>query len=200
MKSSGAFPPPMGSDKVLFVDRDGVINRDYVGDYVKRWEDFEFLPGALRSLARLKETGFQVVIVSNQAGIGDGVYKKETLDDITDRMLREVERNGGKIAAIYYCLHGKEAGCECRKPKTGLFKKASRDFVIDPAKTFFIGDKISDIKAGKNFGLRTILVFTGYGKAHSQEITPETAPEFACDNFEQAVDIVLAKTGQSSTR
>jgi histidinol-phosphate phosphatase family protein len=181
--------------KVVFVDRDGVLNQDYVGDYVKRWEDFHFLPGVLEALRALKEAGFHTVIISNQAGVGDGVYAKEALDEVTRRMLAEIRKAGGEVAAAYYCLHGKNEGCDCRKPKTGLFRKASRDFHCEPSRTFFIGDKISDIRAGKNFGLRTILALTGYGAEHRKEITEATRPDFIAGDFSEAIRIVLGENG-----
>jgi D-glycero-D-manno-heptose 1,7-bisphosphate phosphatase len=181
-----------GGGRLVFVDRDGVINLDYVGDYVKRWEDFKFLPGALAALARLAGAGFRTVVVSNQAGIGDGVYPESALKDITSRMVSEVARAGGRIDGVYYCLHGKEAGCGCRKPKTGLFEQAARDWPCDRSVTFYIGDKLSDIEAGKAFGLKTIMVLTGYGKTHQNLVTPESKPDFLCEDFARAVDIVLS--------
>ncbi|MBI4550085.1 MAG: HAD family hydrolase [Candidatus Omnitrophica bacterium] len=177
----------------VFVDRDGVINLDYVGDYVKRWEDFKFLPGSLAALARLTAAGFQTVIVSNQAGIGDGVYPKAALDDITQRMITEIAKAGGRIDAVYYCLHGKEEGCGCRKPKTGLFEQACLDWPCDRARTFYIGDKLSDIEAGRAFGLKTVLVLTGYGAEHRNRIQPESRPDFICDDFARAADLVIAQ-------
>ena len=179
------------NNRVLFVDRDGVLNKDYVGDYVKRWEDFKFLPGVLESLARLKQAGFCTVVVSNQAGVGDGVYTTEKLAAITARMLEEVKKAGGEIAGVFYCLHGKEAGCDCRKPKTGLFKHASAQFSYERSQTFFVGDKLSDIRAGKDFGLRTILVLTGYGRDHAREVNDQNAPDFICEDFKEAVEIIL---------
>jgi len=184
---------PVKNERLVFVDRDGVLNLDYVGDYVKKWEDFKFLPGVLESLTRLKRAGFKTLIVSNQAGIGDGVYQKADLDKITALMTSEIERAGGEVAGIYYCLHGKESGCGCRKPKTGLFKQAGKHWSFDPRHTFFIGDKASDIKAGKDFGLRTIMVLTGYGKTHSQEMESDAAPDHICEDFQEAVDFLLQK-------
>lgn len=184
----------MGRSKILLVDRDGVLNQDYVGDYVKRWEDFKFLPGVLPALARLNQAGMRTLLISNQAGIGDGAYKKEQLDDITRRMLEEIRKAGGEIADVFYCLHGKEAGCDCRKPKTGLFKQARSRWPFEPAETFFIGDKLSDILAGRNFGLRTLMVMTGYGRAHIKEATRENAPELTCEDFKEAVEIVLRES------
>jgi len=92
--------------KIVFIDRDGVINLD-LGGYVTKWEDFEFLPGVLDGLRRIREKGFATVVISNQAGVGDGLFAKEALDDITKKMSEAVRTAGGEIQAVYYCLHGK---------------------------------------------------------------------------------------------
>lgn len=176
--------------KVVFIDRDGVINLD-LGGYVTKWEDFEFLPGVLDGLRLIRERGYDTVVISNQAGVGDGLFSKETLDHITASMTEEVREAGGEIRAVYYCLHGKKGDCDCRKPKTGLFEQAHRQIDFNPAETFFVGDKISDIKAGKDYGLKTIMVLTGYGAAHQAEITPETKPDYIARDFKEAVDLLL---------
>lgn len=176
--------------KTVLIDRDGVINLDLM-DYVMKWEDFKFLPGVLDGLRRLREKGFAIAVISNQAGVGDGVFGKETLDDITEKMCDAVRLSGGSIDGVFYCLHGKRGNCNCRKPRTGLFEQAHRKFGFRPAETFFIGDKLSDIKAGKDFGARTIMVLTGYGEKHRGEITPETRPDFIVPDFEAAVGKVL---------
>ena len=177
--------------KIVFIDRDGVINEDPIGDYVKRWEDFRFIPGVLESLKRLVQAGFGIVIISNQAGIGDGEYSEEALNDITDKMMRELKKNRIPIKGIYYCLHGKEANCDCRKPKTGLFKQAAHDISFRPADTYFIGDKQSDIQAGKNFGLRTVFVLTGHGTVDQHKLKPGNQPEIIVSSLREAVAYVL---------
>ena len=123
------------TEKVIFIDRDGVINEDPIGDYVKRWADFKFIPGVLNGMAKLTRLGFQIVIISNQAGVGDGVYEKSELDDITRNMLSEFNKKSIPIRAVYYCLHGKNDNCECRKPKVGLFQQAANEISFDPSKT-----------------------------------------------------------------
>ena len=180
--------------KIVFIDRDGVINEDPIGDYVKRWEDFRFIPGVLESLKRLVQAGFGIVIISNQAGIGDGEYSKEALNDITDKMMRELKKNGIPIKGIYYCLHGKEANCDCRKPKTGLFKQAAQEISFRPTETYFVGDKQTDVQAGKNFGLRTIFVLTGHGTADQRKLKAEERPEKILPSLGEAVDYVLSRT------
>lgn len=176
---------------IIFIDRDGVINEDPIGDYVKCWKDFRFIPGVLEALKKLARAGFGIVIISNQAGVGDGEYSEEALGDITDKMKAELKKNGIPVKGIYYCLHGKEAGCDCRKPKVGLFEQASRDFAFQPAKTYFIGDKWSDVQAGKSFGLKTIFVLTGHGSADRHKLQGDSQPEKILPSLAEAVDYVL---------
>ncbi|MBU1863257.1 MAG: HAD family hydrolase [Candidatus Omnitrophica bacterium] len=179
-------------DKTIFIDRDGVINRDLLG-YVERWEDFDFLPGSLDALRVLTEAGFTIIIISNQAGVGDGVFTKEALDGVNNQMIREIENAGGSVAGVYYCIHGKHAGCDCRKPKTGLFEQALKknpDFQKE--KTYFIGDKLSDIEAGKNFGFKTALVMTGYGRRERDLITDGNKPDIIAADLKEAVKSILS--------
>jgi len=176
---------------VIFVDRDGVINEDPIGDYVKRRNDFRLIPGALEALRQLTQSGFDIVIISNQAGIGDGVFTESALREVTDHMLAEFESRGVRIKRIYYCLHGKEANCECRKPKTGLFQQAARDLHFNPSKTFFIGDKVTDVQAGKNFGLRTLFVLTGHGAKDRPRLNQNELPDQIFPSLREAAEYVL---------
>ncbi len=153
MKDAEDFLRPK---KVVFLDRDGVVNRKPEGaDYVKNWGEFDFIPGVVESIKLLKEHGFKIIIITNQPGIARGVMTKEALDEIHRRMQAEV--NNG-IDAIYACIHGWDDGCECRKPKPGLLLDASDDFRIDLTKSYFVGDDKRDMIAGNAAGCRTILV------------------------------------------
>lgn len=179
------------SEKAIFIDRDGVINEDPIGDYVKRWEDFRFIPGSVEALKRLQDSGYKIVIISNQAGIGDGVYSESALKDITAKMLSELKKSGVTVRGIYYCLHGKEANCACRKPKTGLFQQAANEIQFNPNETYFVGDKASDVQAGKTFGLKTIFVLTGHGKIDKAQLSPNVRPEQILPSLKEAVDYIL---------
>ena len=184
----------MKNDRVVFIDRDGVINVDLIGDYIKTWDEFRFHEGVLEGLKKLTDSGFKIILVSNQAGIGDKVYPEKQLWEVHEKMLAEMKKAGIKIHASYYCLHGKNEGCGCRKPQTGLFLQAEKNGVrFDKSKTFFIGDKVSDVEAGKNYGLQTLLVRTGYGKKDEAHCTGRLAPEAVVDNFVQAADYVLCE-------
>ena len=178
-------------EKIIFIDRDGVINVDPIGDYIKRWADFRFEEGALEGMKILSRHGYDIIVISNQAGIGDGVYTLADLHDINENMIKVFEKEGIRFKAAYYCEHGKAAGCSCRKPEIGLFQRAVADVSYDPKTTFFIGDKISDVLAGKKFGIRTIFVKTGHGKYEEKLLTKETMPDFICDSLKHAVETIV---------
>ena len=188
--SSGAGASSAVNDRIVFVDRDGVINVDPIGDYVKSWEEFRFEPGSLEALAEIRKLNYDIIIISNQAGVGDGVYPEAALWDVHRRMMQELEQRGIRIRSVHYCLHGKLAGCRCRKPQTGLFEEATRGLRFNPSETFFIGDKGTDVEAGKRFGLRTILVRTGHGRLDESRLRDEEKPDFLVDNLGEAVKIL----------
>jgi len=149
----------------IFIDRDGVINRDPGGwtktDYVTDWKDFHFIPGTLRALKILKENGIKVIIASNQGGVNKGLYTKAELSKVNSLMLKEIEKAGGAVEEVFYCIHKDEDKCDCRKPKTGMLESASKKYGIDLKATYFIGDAPKDIMAGKRIGTKTILVLSG---------------------------------------
>ena len=181
----------MNNSKFVFIDRDGVINRDPQEKlYVTSWSDFEFLPGALDALRDLTNKGYKIVIVSNQAGVGRGIYSKETLDEITAKMLGEIGLSGGRIHSAQYCIHKKEDNCDCRKPKTGLFKMAAEGLQIDYKKTYFIGDSETDVAAGKAIGCKTILVLSGKTKNKGEASGWPLKPDFIVDDLKSAVSII----------
>lgn len=151
------------SKKVIFLDRDGVINKKPPrGEYVKSWEEFKFLPGSIEALKILNQKGYSIYLITIQAGIGRGMMTEEDLTSIHQKMKEELGENGTKIDGIYYCPHEMNENCECRKPKPGLFFQAARDHNIDLTKTVFIGDdEKRDLGAGKAAGCKTILVEPG---------------------------------------
>lgn len=176
--------------KVVFLDRDGVINRNR-DDYVKTIDEFEFLPGALEGLVKLKEAGCKVVIVSNQAGVGRGLISQDELERITNTMLTKIELNGGEIAGVYYCVHRKDEGCGCRKPEPGLFLKAREELGLDSASSFLIGDTESDICAGYRAGCTTILVLTGKSSASDVD-NWQYKPDYIADDLPSAVEWIIS--------
>lgn len=145
--------------KAIFIDRDGVINKKAPkAEYVTTWKQFEFLPGVLDALKILKDHGYTVIIVSNQAGINRHYMTHENLADIHAHMCSEIEKNGGNIHAIYYCPHDWDEGCLCRKPNPGMFFSAVHDHLINLREMCFIGDDPRDRIAGEAAGLMTYLV------------------------------------------
>lgn len=179
-------------DKVIFIDRDGVINVDLMGDYIKTREEFEFEAGAVEALKMFSSEGYKIVLISNQAGVGDGVFSEEALWDVHQYMLDELKNEGVEIEATHYCLCSKtDEGCDCRKPKTGMFVKAARDIAIDKSITFYIGDKATDIAAGQNFGLKTAFVRTGHGKNDESKFNSDFSPDLRADNFLEVTKMIL---------
>lgn len=144
--------------RTVFLDRDGVINRQRKGDYVKSWAEFEFLPGAKVALRLLAEAEYRIVVVTNQRGVARGFLTESDLAAIHDQMVEEARLAGGSIAAVYYCPH--EIGqCGCRKPANGLFLEAQHDFAdIVFSQSTVIGDSPADIEAGQSLGCRTIFI------------------------------------------
>jgi D-glycero-D-manno-heptose 1,7-bisphosphate phosphatase len=180
--------------KVAFLDRDGVINR-YPGDtlYVTSWKEFKFIPGSLEALSKLTQAGFNIFIISNQAGVAKGIYSQESLDDMTSRMLKEIQKNKAKIRDVFYCTHTDADNCDCRKPKTGLIEKALETLDlkdINLNSTYFIGDSIRDVQTGKKSGLKTILVLSGKEKIENKANWKET-PDHIAKNLNEAVDFIL---------
>ena len=141
--------------KVIFLDRDGVINKKALqARYIKNWEDFEFLPGAVESIKQLTEKGYEIY----QPGVARGFLEKQELENIHQKMQQELEKQGGKIKAIYACPHNWDEGCDCRKPKPGMLFQAAFENHLDLRKITFVGDDPRDIEAGEAAGCKTILV------------------------------------------
>ena len=143
----------------IILDRDGVLNRKPArANYVCRWEEFEWLPGAKEALKLLQTAGIRVLVVSNQAGVARGAMTEADLLDIHRRMVREATLAGGNIEVIYYCPHNWDDGCDCRKPKPGMLFQAQRDFSLDLSRTLFIGDDERDAQAADSAGCPSLLV------------------------------------------
>lgn len=143
----------------VILDRDGVLNkRPPRAEYVRSWNEFEWLPGAKEALRLFGEAGHRVIVVSNQAGIARGAMTEAALADINERMKKEAKDAGGCIGAIYFCPHNWDDGCDCRKPKPGLLFQAQRDHHLDLSRTVFIGDDERDVQAADTAGCPSLLV------------------------------------------
>lgn len=181
--------------KAIFLDRDGVINR-YPGDtkYVTSAEEFKFLPGVKQALALLNKKRYAIFIISNQAGVGKGIYSHSALENITNNMLKELTGAGAKISGVFYCTHRKEDNCHCRKPKIGLLKSAVKGKDIDIKGSFFIGDSIFDVETAKTAGCKSILVLSGKEKLSNRK-NWQTQPDFICKNLYQAAKYIVSLIG-----
>jgi D-glycero-D-manno-heptose 1,7-bisphosphate phosphatase len=145
-------------NKAVFLDRDGVINRER-NDYTFRLEDFEILPDVMKALKILKRNGFLLIIISNQSGIGKGLFKKEDTENLHEHLLKKFKKENIQIEEIYYCVHHPETGnCLCRKPDSLNVEKALARFNINPVLSYFIGDKERDVLASEKAGVKGILM------------------------------------------
>jgi len=183
------------SVKAVFLDRDGVIN-EFPGNglYVTKVKDFHFLPGALEALRRLTEAGYEIFIVSNQAGVGKGIYSQHKLDLITKNMMAGIKKAGGKIRKAYLCTHHPQDGCDCRKPGIGSIERGLKligKSLKSARHTYFIGDTKSDIEAGKAAGCKTIFVLSGREDRWYAARKWCVKPDYVADDLLDALRIVL---------
>ncbi len=178
--------------QAIFLDRDGVINK-YPGDkkYVTTWKAFKFLPKAKAAIARLHQNKFKIFVISNQAGVGKGIFTQGALDLITKNMLEAIEQSRGKIEAVYYCTHRPEENCVCRKPRAGLLYVAKKNYpAIEFKSSFFIGDTLRDVQTAKAAGCNSVLVLSGREKL-SQQKTWEVQPDLVFPDFWEAANFIV---------
>jgi D-glycero-D-manno-heptose 1,7-bisphosphate phosphatase len=145
--------------RCVFLDRDGVLNRKAPeGEYIGRWNDFHLLPGVEEAVAALNRGGRRVIVVSNQRGIALGRYSAGDVEALHGQLQRHLAERGARIDAFYYCPH--DIGeCECRKPGTGLFEQAFRDFPeISAENSLVVGDSLSDIQAARSLDMPSIFI------------------------------------------
>ncbi|RKD34855.1 D-glycero-alpha-D-manno-heptose-1,7-bisphosphate 7-phosphatase [Lacrimispora algidixylanolytica] len=190
-------------DKIVYLDRDGTINKEV--DYLYRPEDLVILPGVPEALRRLKEHGFRLVVVTNQAGVARGYYKEEDVIALHEALNERLSKEGATIDYFFYCPHHPVHGimeykkdCHCRKPETGMFEMAEAFYSPDKANSYMIGDKLLDTEAGNRYGVSSILVGTGYGKdIYDSMSEAEKSVKFAhyAPSMDEAVDFILAKEG-----
>lgn len=158
-------------EKLIILDRDGVINLDSP-DFIKSPEEWIPLPGSLEAIAKLNQAGYKVAIATNQSGIARGLYDEITLNQIHEKMHKMLSKVGGHIDGIFFCPHGPEDNCDCRKPKIGLLEQIEQQFNI-PIKNkniLCVGDSLRDLEAAFSMGLKPILVLTGNGKETARKL------------------------------
>ena len=166
--------------KAIFLDRDGIINKDL--GYVCRQEDFIFVRGIFKVLKKLVSMGFIIIVITNQSGIGRGYYKLSDFQELTSWMLKKFSKRGVLITDVLYCPHAPTEGCDCRKPSPYLFHKAKNLYDIDFEKSWMIGDKITDIESATSAGVaKTILV---------NNTSEEKLPSYVISDISECIKIV----------
>ena len=170
--------------KVVFLDRDGVINEE-VG-YLHEIKNFKFIDGVMNSCSYFLSLGYQIIVITNQSGIARGLYKKDDFRILNDWMLEKFKKEGVNILDVFFCPHGPGDDCDCRKPKPGLFIDAMKKYDIDMSKSWMIGDKEADIEAANNAGIsQTIIVRSGH-KINEER----TKASFIIDSVSDAKDLL----------
>ena len=170
-------------EKVIILDRDGtiVVDRNYLSDPA----DLEFEVGAAEGLRSMYERGYRLVVITNQSGVGRGLFSLERLEEIHDRLRQMAESIGVRFERIYYCPHAPDAGCLCRKPQIGLLKQAASELGFDLSSAVVIGDKMSDVESGHRAGATTVFV-----AANSPRLPAGPSPDFIMRDLVQAAEVI----------
>ena len=148
--------------KLVILDRDGVINRDS-DQFIKSPDEWIALDGSLEAIAELNQAGYQVVVATNQSGIGRGLFEAAALNAMHEKMYKALATYGGRVDAVFFCPHTAADACECRKPKSGMLREIARRFDMDLTGVPVVGDSLRDLQAGVEVGAVPHLVLTGKG-------------------------------------
>jgi len=192
----------LSANKVIFLDRDGTITEEK--DFISKVEEIKFLPGSKEALKILQGLGYKLVIVSNQSGIARGIMTVEQVEKVNSFILKELAKEGIKIEGIYYYPHHPDENCDCRKPRTGLIKRALQDHHLKLKGAWVIGDKLSDVLLGKNIRGKSILVLTGYGQETKQKIESDSEvydwqkPDYIAKDLFEAASFIESERLQES--
>lgn len=177
--------------KAIFMDRDGTVSEEigYMYD-AGLYKPFPWTGPAIR---RINESGRKAVLITNQSGVGRGYFPESSVHEVHEVLCAELFRHDARLDAIYYCPHNPEAGCECRKPRTGMLLQAQRDLNLDLTECYVIGDKYLDVQTAYEAGARGILVLTGYGREQLElHRDMPRKPHFVAENLMEAVEAILA--------
>lgn len=175
----------------MILDRDGTINVDS-DSFVKSPDEWLPLPGSLEAIALLNQHDYKVVVITNQSGIARGLFDLATLEAMHDKMRRLAHLAGGNIEVVYFCPHGPDDACSCRKPKPGLFQVFAQDKQTDLKNVYAVGDSFRDIEASIAAGARPILVKTGKGQKTSDQHPQLNIPIF--DNLYDAATYIVSNS------
>ena len=180
----------MSASRYVLLDRDGVINQDSDA-FIKSPDEWLPIDGSLEAIALFNEQGYKVVVVSNQSGIARGLFDAATLEKIHAKMRRMVSDKGGNIEAIYFCPHGPNDGCNCRKPKPGLLEAFATEHHVSLNGMAVIGDSLRDLQAAEAVGASPILVKTGKGQKTLDKNPHLNIPVF--ENLYDAAKFIIAR-------
>lgn len=178
-------------NKLVILDRDGVINHDS-DNYIKSPEEWQPIEGSLAAIARLNHAGYIVAVASNQSGLARGYFNLETLSAMHAKMDELLAREGGRVDAVFFCPHGPDDGCHCRKPRPGMLLDIGLRFNVSLPDVCFIGDTVGDMKAAHAAQARPVLVRTGKGEKAEMILRAECKEDIPVfDNLSAAVDALL---------
>ena len=183
----------------VFIDRDGTLNEER--DFISKAEDFELIPGAAGAVRKLNSRGVPTCVISNQSGVARGYLTEGDLLLIHAKLRAELEKENAWVDRIYYCPHhpaGKvppyNIECDCRKPRPGMMRRGERELDIDLTRSFVVGDKTTDVQAGKAVGATAILVLTGYGRSSFAEIKNERiSADYFAPSIVEAVEYIIGR-------
>jgi heptosyltransferase-2 len=182
----------------VFLDRDGTTNRDT--GYIKTPDELEVFPGAVEAIARLKQAGAKVVMITNQSGVGRGFFSLEMLGAIHARLREIFQAGGASLDGLYYCPHHPDDGCACRKPGTAMVERAVADLGLDLSRAYVVGDQRCDIELARRIGAKGILVTTGPTSLEALARLREEgmAPDYVAANLGEAVNWLLRDAQQGA--
>ncbi len=177
--------------KLIILDRDGVINKDST-DYIKSPEEWQPIPGSLAAIAKLTQAGYTVTVATNQSGVARGYYDLATLARIHQKMQALVTAAGGKIDSIFFCPHGPDDQCLCRKPKPGLFQQIAEHYQISLQGVPAVGDSLRDLEAATAMQCKPYLVLTGNGQSTRLKLS-NFDPHFIFPDLAAIADVLRNK-------
>ncbi len=187
-----------GKRRAVFIDRDGTISEE-VG-YINHVTRYRVFPFAAEAVRVLHEAGWLAILVTNQAGVARGYFKEELVGEVHGLLARELEREGARLDAVYYCPHHPSVGeppyrqdCDCRKPRPGLIHRAASEFGLDLSACWMVGDRYGDTELARNAGVRSALVLTGYGRGELEHQSRgwEHRPDLVAENLLEAAKEII---------
>ena len=180
----------------VFLDRDGTINEEV--EYLSDPDDLCLIPGTAEAIRLLNCAGIPAIVVTNQAGVGRCYFSEDRVEAIHEELARQLSAHGAHLDAIYYCPHHPDGGCACRKPEPGMLEQAAREHALDLPRSFMVGDKVSDLSAGRRAGCQTVLVLTGYGEESREAFRGvDFEPDHIGPNLLDAVRWILAQAAEA---